>query len=289
MSGEPPQVGGGTDDPGVGQTPWSARVPLDPPLAGDAEEAADPAHSRPVEPPPPASPPPPERDPFWSYSDLALFLLLAIPCLFAGGLLALTMVKSAFAAFPIHARIPALEPLAAQLCGDALLFAVLALILRLAYDRPFWRSLGWLPARIPFLWVVICGLGCALSVALLGTLIHIPTTSNPMVELMKDPTSAILMAIFGTTIAPLTEELVFRGFVQPLLVRSLGAVPGILLAAIPFGLLHYREYGNSWRHALLIALAGAAFGWMRHRTGSTQSSTLMHASYNALIFFAVFK
>jgi hypothetical protein len=128
---------------------------------------------------------------------------------------------------------------------------------------------------------------CALSVALLGTLIHIPTTTNPMVELMKDRTSAILMAFFGVTIAPLTEELVFRGFVQPLLVRSLGAVPGILLAAIPFGVLHYHEYGNSWRHAVLIGLAGAAFGWMRHRTGSTQSSTLMHASYNALIFFAV--
>jgi hypothetical protein len=44
--------------------------------------------------------------------------------------------------------------------------------------------------------------------------------------------------------------------------RSLGAGPGILAAAIPFGLLHFPEYGNSWRHALLISLVGAAFGWM---------------------------
>jgi hypothetical protein len=79
-----------------------------------------------------------------------------------------------------------------------------------------------------------------------------------------------------------------RGFLQPLLVRSLGAIPGILAAALPFGLLHFQEYGNSWRHALLISLAGAAFGWMRHRTGSTMASTLMHASYNALEFFAFF-
>ncbi|HEV3198666.1 MAG TPA: type II CAAX endopeptidase family protein [Bryobacteraceae bacterium] len=232
-------------------------------------------------------PPPLERDPFWNYSDLALFLVMAIPSMFAGSLVAHQIVKAAVALFHIHARIPAIEPLAEQLGGDAILFAVLALILRLQYDRPLWRSLGWRPPGIPFLPVVISGLLCALSVALLGSLIHLPTTTNPIVELMKNRASAILMACFGVTIAPLTEELVFRGFLQPLLVRSLGAVPGILLAAIPFGLLHYHEYGNSWRHAVLIGLAGAAFGWMRHRTGSTQASTLMHASYNALIFFAV--
>jgi membrane protease YdiL (CAAX protease family) len=100
--------------------------------------------------------------------------------------------------------------------------------------------------------------------------------------------SRILLAVFGTTLGPLCEELAFRGFLQPLLVRSLGAVTGILAAAIPFGLLHYQEYGNSWRHALIISLAGAAFGWMRHATGSTKASTIMHASYNALFFFAMF-
>ena len=228
-----------------------------------------------------------ERDPFWNYSDLALFVVMAIPSMFVGGVLALQWVKAAVAVFHIHSTIPAIEPLAEQLGGDAILFAVLALILRLQYDRPLWRSLGWRPARIPFLLMVISGLLCAVGVALLASVIRVPTTTNPMVELMKNRTSAILMAFFGVTIAPLTEELVFRGFVQPLLVRSLGAVPGIVLAAVPFGLLHYHEYGNSWRHAVLIGLAGAAFGWMRHRTGSTQASTLMHASYNGLIFFAV--
>jgi len=70
------------------------------------------------------------------------------------------------------------------------------------------------------------------------------------------------------------------------LVRSVGAVPGVLLAAIPFGLLHYQEYGNSWRHVVIVAAAGAAFGWMRQATGSTKAAALMHASYNALFFVA---
>ena len=72
------------------------------------------------------------------------------------------------------------------------------------------------------------------------------------------------------------------------LVRSLGVVPGILAATIPFGLLHFQEYGNSWRHAVLIALAGASFGWMRQATGSTRAAAIMHASYNALFFFVLF-
>ncbi|HTS27429.1 MAG TPA: type II CAAX endopeptidase family protein [Bryobacteraceae bacterium] len=228
------------------------------------------------------------QEPFWGYFDLAMFVALAIPCMIAGGFLASVLVKAVVGAIHLHKHIPALEPLAEQLGADVFLFAALALILRMSYDRPFWSSLGWKRPQAPLLWMVICGMSCALGVGLLGALIHIPTTNNPMVDLLKDRTSAILMAVFGVTIAPLTEELVFRGFLQPLLVRSLGAVPGVLLTAVPFGMLHYHEYGNSWRHAMMIGLAGAAFGWMRHRTGSTMASALMHASYNALFFFAMF-
>ena len=85
-----------------------------------------------------------------------------------------------------------------------------------------------------------------------------------MTELMENRTAVLLMAIFGITAGPLCEELGFRGLLQPLLVRSLGAFPGIVLTAIPFGLLHFREYGNSLGYAALVSLAGVGFGWMRH-------------------------
>jgi membrane protease YdiL (CAAX protease family) len=85
-------------------------------------------------------------------------------------------------------------------------------------------------------------------------------------------------------VAPVCEELIFRGFVQPLLVRSLGAFAGIVATAVPFGLLHFQEYGRSWRHVLLISLSGAAFGWVRHATGSTKAAAVMHSAYNAFQF-----
>jgi hypothetical protein len=124
-------------------------------------------------------------------------------------------------------------------------------------------------------------------VVVASNLIRLPDTANPMTELMDTRTAVLLMAIFGTTVAPLCEELAFRGFLQPLLVRSLGAAPGILLAAIPFGLLHYQEYGNSWRHALIISAAGAAFGAMRQITGSTKAAVLMHSTYNTFFFLVM--
>jgi membrane protease YdiL (CAAX protease family) len=224
----------------------------------------------------------PERYPFWTYGDVFLFFGLALPSM----LLAWAMVKAAFAVLRVHSTAPAAEPLTEQFVLYLMLFGALMLIFRLQYDRPFWRSLAWTELRMPFLWVVICGVATAYLVAILGQLIHTPTTKNTITELMEDRVSLLLLTVFGVTLGPLCEELAFRGFLQPLLARSLGAVPGIVLAAIPFGLLHYQEYGNSWRHAAIVAAAGAAFGWMRHATGSTKASTLMHASYNALFFVA---
>jgi membrane protease YdiL (CAAX protease family) len=230
-----------------------------------------------VSPPPP---PPPEPDPFWSYGDLLIFAGLAIPCM----LLGLGAVKAAFWISHLHPSVKTWELLAAQFAGYALLLGVLMALLRSQYDRPFWRSLAWVTPRLPFPSIVTGGVGLAMAVLLLGALIHTPRTENPLTDLLKDPTSLVLVAIFGSIMAPVCEELVFRGFVQPLLVRSLGAVAGILATALPFGLLHFYEYGKSWRHVLLISLSGAAFGWMRQATGSTKAAAGMHSSYNAFQF-----
>jgi membrane protease YdiL (CAAX protease family) len=242
---------------------------------------APPVNIAPQQPPPPPSE---ERVPFWGYSDLLLVAGLAIPCMLLGWVI----VRLLYSAFGFRPPIRVLELLPQQLLGYAFLFGVMAVVLRLQYERPFWRSLGWRPVRLPAAWIVLCGMATAVGVAVVGYLIRTPMKSNPMTELLQDRTSVILMAAFGTTIGPLAEELVFRGFLQPLLVRSLGGVAGILLAALPFGLLHFHEYGNSWQHVVLITLAGASFGWMRHATGSTRAATIMHAAYNGLIFVSVF-
>lgn len=234
--------------------------------------------------PPLLPPPPPPREPFWGYNELLIFLGAAPVTLLLGALL----VKGLFTALRIRPSVEVVELLPEQFLGYVFLFGALAAIFRLWYGRPFWPSLGWLPIRLPFSLVMVAGMVTAILVALGAGLIHVPDTPNPMTDLMKGRAALIMMGIFGVTAAPIAEELAFRGFLQPLLVRSFGVVAGILLTAIPFGLLHFQEYGNSWTHVLLICFAGAMFGVMRQLTGSTKAAALMHASYNALFFVAVF-
>lgn len=253
--------------------PINEQVPRPLPTYASDAQGGDPVEPAVV--PPPA----PEHEVFWGYTDLCLFVFFALLGMLAGGLVVkIESVVFHFTKAPVWALLPA------QIVTYAVLFGGIQLVFRVAYDRPFWRSLGWNPPALPVSRIVMAGMTTAMVVILAGSLIHLPGGANPMTELLQGRLAFVLMAVFGVGVAPLCEELAFRGFLQPLLVRSLGAVAGILIAGAGFGLLHYQEYGNSWRHALLICGAGVCFGCMRHFTRSTKAAVIMHASYNSLLF-----
>lgn len=234
-------------------------------------------------PAPPASPPASDRYPFWSYADLVVFFGLAFPCL----ILATLLVKGFVWVFRLHVHSLALELVPAQFIGYGFLFFALYLLLKLHYQRPFWESLRWVRTRPGAARAVLYGFVLAFAVALIGSALRTPDIPTPMKDLMSDRSSILLIAIFAVTLGPLCEELAFRGFLQPVLVRSFGPAAGVVLAAVPFGMLHLSQYGGSWRHGLLITLAGIGFGWMRQASGSTRAAAIMHAGYNFL-FFATF-
>jgi uncharacterized protein len=229
--------------------------------------------------PPPA---PPERVPFWGYADVALIMGLSLPCMFLG----LGIVRLAMWVAHLHTA-KGVEAVPEMLIGYGLLFTTLMVIFRVQYDRPFWSSLGWTWQGVPVFGSVLYGCATLVLVGVVARLIRTPPAEGPIMDMLKDPTALIVLAIFGSTAAPLFEELAFRGFLQPLLVRNLGTVGGIALTSAFFGGLHYSEYGDSWRSALLVAVAGAAFGCMRQWTGSTAAAALMHASFNGLQFVAL--
>jgi len=224
-----------------------------------------------------------ESYPFWGYADLFLFIGLAFPSLLFGALL----MRGLMAALHFEPQSKAWLLLSAQFAGYGVLFGLLWVLFRFHHHRPFWGSLRWERPQRGISGIVLTGLALALAVAVTSVLLRTPDLETPMKELLADPTSIALVAIFGTTLAPLFEELAFRGFMQPLFIRSFGTVARILLAALPFGLLHLQQYGFSWRHGLLITLAGAGFGWMRHSTGSTRAAVIMHAAYNCTFFLAL--
>ena len=225
----------------------------------------------------PETPPPQERYPFWGYLDLAAFIGIAI--------IALLFESVALRLFVPPKHDPSIYVvLPLQLALYAFLMGALVLIFRRYYGRPFWQSIAWLPSSVSAGSAVGYGIAAAFAVMVGNLVLRTPDIDSPMKTLLSDPKAVILIALLGTTIGPLFEEIVFRGFLQPLTVRSLGAAAGVIAAAVPFGLMHLQEYGYSWRHALLISLAGAAFGWMRQRTGSLKPAVVMHITYNCVFF-----
>ncbi len=98
----------------------------------------------------------------------------------------------------------------------------------------------------------------------------------------------IFLAIIATLLGPIIEELVFRGFLQPLLSRDLGIAGGILITALIFGGLHAPEYLYAWQYVAAVTLAGVAFGVMRAWTDSTLASSIMHGCFNLLMVIAMF-
>jgi membrane protease YdiL (CAAX protease family) len=94
------------------------------------------------------------------------------------------------------------------------------------------------------------------------------------------PIFLALILVTAAVIAPLGEELLFRGFMQNLLVHRWGLWPGITLASIVFGLGH-------GEHALSAAVSGVFFSLVYCKYRSLWPSTLLHAVSN-LVVIALF-
>src|SRR5215212_2642469 len=68
-------------------------------------------------------------------------------------------------------------------------------------------------------------------------------------------------------VAPVAEEILFRGFLYRGLVGPLGTVSTIVLTSIVFGVLH--KWGFGWDRVVAITALGLLLGWLRRRTGGT--------------------
>jgi membrane protease YdiL (CAAX protease family) len=124
----------------------------------------------------------------------------------------------------------------------------------------------------------------AVGLAGFGILLGLPNQPSQIEDLITSRNSLTVWIVYGVLFAPAFEELVFRGFLLPLISRSVGPWPAIVLTAIPFGLLHGAQNHWAWQPVVLISVAGAIFGAVRYKTGSTASAFVLHAAYNATEF-----
>ena len=224
-----------------------------------------------------------ENNVSWGYQDLLLFTFLSMLSILGCQVLVGVLAR----ALHLDSKNGAVI-LPSQLLLYACLMLVLFVLIKLQYGRGFWNSLAWKPGPVGLGAAFLLGLAFAFTIAVAALLLHLPDTDTPIKKLLSHRGTALQFAIVGITIGPLCEELVFRGFIQPVLVRSLGRALGILITACIFGALHLAQNSFLWQSGVLITAAGIAFGCMREFTGSTKASTWMHAGYNSTFFFTLF-
>lgn len=149
-----------------------------------------------------------------------------------------------------------------------------------------WKSIQWnWPRRWAlYLWY---GVGLSIGLQMFAHFLPMPKTL-PIDKFFETPHQAWLLSIFGVTLAPLVEELFFRGFLYPALARRLSVSISILITGIGFGVIHLDQLQYSWGPALIIMLVGIVLTTVRAYTRSVGSTVLMHVGYNLTIMLALF-
>jgi membrane protease YdiL (CAAX protease family) len=165
-----------------------------------------------------------------------------------------------------------------------LLFGALKIIFSLR-GQPLLRSLGWVRQPFSPVSLVLVGFFLVLVSLLLQIVLRTPDIQTPFSKMLDSGlASRLAIAVFGVTIGPVVEELLFRGFLQPVLINAAGVFPGILATAALFGAMHLAQNADLWQAGLTITVAGFGFGVVRHISGSTRASSIVHVAYNVLPF-----
>jgi membrane protease YdiL (CAAX protease family) len=106
--------------------------------------------------------------------------------------------------------------------------------------------------------------------------------------MFRDRNSAYLLALFGVLVAPLIEELFFRGFLYPVLAKYLGTQVSIVLTAALFAVIHQGQLAHAWVPLAWLFVVGIILTTVRARTKSVANSVLIHIAYNATLFTLLF-
>ncbi|MGO8719786.1 MAG: lysostaphin resistance A-like protein [Acidobacteriaceae bacterium] len=137
------------------------------------------------------------------------------------------------------------------------------------------------------MWLPALGIGLGFAMQLASNYLPIPK-ELPVDSFFQNALDAWMVALFGIFIAPVAEEIAFRGFLYPALRPWTGRILGAILTSIPFAFLHAQQVAHAWGPLTMVFLVSLVLVWIRERTGSVACSALVHACYNFSIFAVIF-
>jgi uncharacterized protein len=227
----------------------------------------------------------------WGWPDVVLLTVIAI----VGALLSGVVVVIVLGFFGVStARLrnsqdeSGVIAVSAQILLNVGLLAYLAAQMRLRFQSPFWRTIGWrhLEMRktrrgLAYVALIFCGFLLAEMVSLAEPIFP-PKHPLPIERMFQGPHAALLFMLTAVLLAPVVEETIFRGYLYPVVARSAGVSAGVVITGTLFGLLHAGQlWGGLWQIALLVVV-GILFTLARAVARTVVASYILHASYNAL-------
>lgn len=135
--------------------------------------------------------------------------------------------------------------------------------------------------ELPWLYAVLPLLVVAQGILLLPLdLLHLPNwAENGFQNLVKDPRLALFTMCI---VAPIFEEVVFRGLVLRGMLRNYHPWVAIAQSALIFGLIHMNP-----AQTVSAFFSGLLLGWLYYRTRSLRLCMTLHALLNLLAFVSL--
>lgn len=183
----------------------------------------------------------------------------------------------------------------------AYVLAIWLFVVRTAVFR--WREMGWPSGQPPREAVIDALYGAALMIPSLFAIGLIAVLVSQLLGGVQAPnivppsrtTADVLLAAMAIiVVAPVGEEMFFRGFALAAWRRDLGARAGLVRSALFFAVIHIVnvqsvDFVTGLRQVLLVLAQiiplGLVLGWLFVRRGIV-ASIAGHATYNAVIFVA---
>lgn len=255
----------------------------------------------------PALPPrPPKLIP--NIGHTAIFFMLLLPAFIGGWIVMFAFLRVALHQVPTHDLMLRMGhevryAIGAQAIAYGIEWGLAALVFLLWWGRSLAKGVHWNNATAAhrFLRLLLLGVATGLVITLAGNFLPMPKAPPILKDLTNSRMGAWMLMAFGITLAPLTEELAFRGFLLPSLinvfrwlerrrtiseqsVRTIGIPVAILLTSIPFAMVHAQQVSGSWGPLVLIGLVSVILCIVRLLTDSVASSFVVHACYNFTLF-----
>ena len=136
------------------------------------------------------------------------------------------------------------------------------------------RPAGWRPVVFGVIGTIV------LSVAVSQLGIE-PKAMKEAVDIAREPGALMRSLLILAVLAPVVEELVFRGLLYGWIAGRWGTVPAWLVSSVAFALAHYEP-----AHILLVLPLGLLFGYLRRRTDSLLPSLAAHIFNNGFAVLA---